>query len=274
MPINAILSRIARARLAESAHLLATAAHLIKHALHRILTGDTSADGDSVRLGSGGMVLSASAAVAPRAIADRQSDRAVIAVLVNALFIAFALAFAAATTAFGCSGSVSSGGGTTPPDDPNRALGTYRISSTFNDSESRIFFGYWFSGQNGISAPAAQAFKEAMVPIENTARVTIVPSSVLYEETAVSIATGQIVTVSVSGTWNYESQTSIQVDWGSAFVTASTFPTTPPFDVATVGTLLEGPMPDDIVFAGNATWIELASVQPGPLDGAFIREAN
>ena len=273
---TSLLRLLAKARLADAARLLTTTSRTVAFSLRRFLAGDDAGRDDALGIPSHGMAVLANPASPIGATAvDGASVRTILALLGNALFIGLALAYAGTTTAFGCSGSVSSGGGgTTPPNDPNRALGTYRVSGTFNESQSRIFFGYWFSSQNNISIPEAQAFRAAMIPIANTARVTIVPSSILYEETAVSVDTGQLVTVSISGTWAYESLTTIQANWGSAFVTASTFPTTPPFQVATVGTLLEGPMPNDIVFAPTSAWGQLESVEPGPLDGIFVRDSN
>lgn len=209
-------------------------------------------------------------------MSQRNIARSLASLLADGLFIPLAFLYALAAAAFGCSGSVSvnSGGGGGVPVDPNRALGTYEIEGLFGEAESQSFFGYWFDGNNNISTPAAQAFRAAMIPIENAASVTIVPSSILYEETAVSLNTGQLVTVSISGTWSYDGQTRIRVNWGSAFVTASTFPSNPPFDVATVGTFLDGPNPGDIIFANNINWIELTSVEPGPFNGVFIREVQ
>lgn len=228
-----------------------------------------------------GQVAAAGAAVLPVEHVDidgaatrRAAGRGPIAILANTLFIAFAIVYTIGATMFGCSGSVSTGSGTTSPSDPNRALGTYTVSSGFGESESRIFFGYWLNGDNDIPTAAAQAFRNAMVPIENTATVTIVPNSILYEETALSLNTGGLVTVSISGTWAYSGPTTIQANWGSAFVTASTFPPTPPFNVATVGTLLNGPVPNDAIFANNIGWTQLSSVQPGPLAATFVRSGG
>lgn len=207
-------------------------------------------------------------------MSHRNIARSLARLLADGLFIPLAMIYTLAATAFGCSGGVSVGGGVTNPVDPNRALGTYRVPTSFGESDSRIFFGAWFNGDNDISTPAAQAFRAAIVPIENTASITIVPSSILYQETAVALDTGQIVTVSISGTWFYDGQTRIKVDWGSTFVTASTFPSTPPFAVATVGTLLDGPDPGDVIFANNINWIELTSVAPGPFDGVFVRDGQ
>jgi hypothetical protein len=220
-------------------------------------------------------VLPLPSAGGEEATSQQRTRHSLFFLLANGLFIALALAYAFATTVFGCSGGVSVGGGTNPPpDDPNRALGTYRVSTSFSDAESRIFFGYWFTGDNDIPLTEAQAFRSAMIPIENTARITIVPSSILYEETAVSLDTGQLVTVSLSGTWAYDGQVTIDVDWGSAFVTASTFPDAPPFQVAAVGTLIDGPSPGDVIFADDVSWGELTNVEPGPLDGVFVRDAG
>ncbi len=191
--------------------------------------------------------------------------------LSDGVFVPIALIYAIAAAAFGCSGSgsVSINSGTA---NPNRALGTYRIPRAFGESESRVFFGYWLTGDNDIEQANATAFQSAVATIGNTATVTIVPNSILYEETAVELYSGRLVTVSISGTWSYENLTRMRVNWGSSFVTASTFPADPPFDVAVVGTLINGPQPGDFVFANNVNWTQLTSVAPGPLDGVFVRD--
>jgi hypothetical protein len=92
----------------------------------------------------------------------------------------------------------------------------------------------------------------------------------LYEETATELSTGDTITVSISGTWSYDSQSRIRTNWGAAFVTASTFPTGPPFTLAAVGTRIQNAQPNDVIIS-NSVWSQLTNASPGPLNGAFHR---
>lgn len=195
------------------------------------------------------------------------SRRSVLRWFSDGLFISLAFVYAFSAAAFGCSGFVSVNGGTV---DPNRALGTYEIPGTIPESASTIFFGYWLDGDSNIDPADGQAFAQAVGLVRSRAKIAIVPTSILYEETATELATGNTLTVSISGIWVYEGNTRIRVDWGSAFVTASTFPTTPQFALAAVGTRIQEPQAGDLVFS-NAAWTQLTNVLPGPLDGKFIR---
>jgi hypothetical protein len=187
--------------------------------------------------------------------------------LADCLFLPLAVLYTFSAAAFGCSGSVSIGGTTS---DPNRALGTYEIPGTVAESASTVFFGYWLDGDSGIQPSDGQLLQQAVGPVRCRAAITIVPSSILYEETATEIATGRTITVSISGTWRYDGQTRILVDWGAAFVTASTFPSLPPFALATVGLQVQEPQAGDLVFS-NSAWNRLTNVAPGPLDATFLR---
>lgn len=195
--------------------------------------------------------------------------RSVLRWLADCLFLPLAIAYTFAAAAFGCSGSVSvsTGGSNT---DPNRALGTFSTSVLFTESASSVFFGYWLDGDSGINPVDGQALQQSIGVIRCRATVAIVPTSILYEETATEISSGNSITVSIPGTWSYDAARRIKVNWGAAIVTASTFPTFPPFTVAAVGTQIQRPQPGDLVFA-NSPWNELTNVGPGPLDGIFLR---
>ncbi len=195
------------------------------------------------------------------------SRRSFLQWLSDCLFIPLAVVYACSAAAFGCSGSVSVGGSNP---DPNRALGTYEIPGTLPESDSTVFFGYWLDADSGIPPAAGQVLQNAIGPIRSRATITIVPNSILYEETATELATGNAMTVSISGTWSYNGQTRINVDWGAAFVTMSNFPTTPPFALAAVGTQIQEPQTGDLVFA-NGAWTQLTNVSPCPIGRAFIR---
>jgi len=194
-------------------------------------------------------------------------NRSVVRVMADSLFLPIVLIYALAAAAFGCSGSLSISGST---HDPNRAHGVYRTSEVFNEAKSRAFFGYWLNGDNDITWAEARALQTSIGLIRNTATVTIVPGSILYEEQAVEIGTGRTITIAISGTWSYQGGTRMRVNWGSAFVTQSTFPTTPPYHVAISGTRIEGPQNNDIIFA-NRNWTTLRNIRPGPLDNAVSR---
>lgn len=193
--------------------------------------------------------------------------RTILHLLVDCLFLPLAFLYTLSAAAFGCSGGVSIGGNNT---DPNRALGTFEVAGSFPEAASTVFFGYWLDGDSGIDPSDGAALQQAVGPIRCRASVAIVPSSILYEETATELATGNTITVSISGSWRYDGQTRLVVDWGAAFVTGSTFPISPPFDLAAVGTQIQGPQPGDVVFSTSA-WSELTNVVPGPLDGVFVR---
>ena len=193
--------------------------------------------------------------------------RSVVRVMADGLFLPLVLIYALAAAAFGCSGSVSINSGT---DDPNRAHGVYRTPGVFQESESRAFFGYWLNGDSNITVAQGEALRDAIGLIRNTATVTIVPGSILYEENAVELGTGRTITISISGTWSYQSSTQIRVNWGSTFVTQSGFPSGPPYQVANSGTRIEGPQSNDIVFS-NSNWTSLRNIGPGPLDGIVTR---
>ena len=193
--------------------------------------------------------------------------RSVVRVMADGLFLPLALIFALAAAAFGCSGNVSINSGT---DDPNRAHGVYRTSEVFPETESRAFFGYWLNGDNNITVAQGEALRDAIGLLRNTATVTIVPGSILYEENAVELGTGRAITVSISGTWSYQTSTRIRVNWGSTFVTQSTFPSSPPYQVANSGTRIEGPQSNDVIFS-NSNWTTLRNIGPGPLDGTLSR---
>jgi hypothetical protein len=186
----------------------------------------------------------------------------------DCIFVPLALVYSLAAAAFGCSGSVSVGN--SPPPDPNRALGTFEIAGTVPESESTVFFGYWIDGDSGIPPIDGFALRDLIGPVLTDASISIVPNSILYEETATEIATGHAMTVSISGTWTYDGQSRISVNWGNAIVTESTFPATPPFALAAVGTQLQAPQSADLVFA-NGAWTQLTNVAPGPMDVAFVR---
>ncbi|MBL9148178.1 MAG: hypothetical protein JNM94_05730 [Phycisphaerae bacterium] len=188
--------------------------------------------------------------------------------LSDCLFVPLAVLYSFAAAAFGCSGSVSVGGNTPP--DPNRALGTYEIAGTVPETESTIFFGYWIDGDSGIPPFSGQTLRNAIGPVLTDASISIVPNSILYEETATEIATGNTLTVSISGTWAYDGDTRITVNWGNAIVTDSTFPTTPTFALIAVGTQIQAPQASDLVFA-NGAWNQLSNVAPGPMDVSFVR---
>lgn len=189
--------------------------------------------------------------------------------LADGLFIPLAFLYALAGAAFGCSGSVSIGGGTNNPD-PNRALGTYEVQGTVAESASTVFFGYWIDGDSGIQPAEGEVLQQAVGPVRTRATITIVPSSILYQETATELSTGRTMTVSISGTWSYDATARLRADWGAAVVTASTFPAPPPFDLATVGTQIQANQLGDIVFADSA-WNQLTNVVAGPLDAVFFR---
>jgi len=195
------------------------------------------------------------------------NPKSIAGLLSDCVFLPLALIYTFAAAAFGCSGSVSVSSGA---DDPNRALGTYQVPGTFGESASAVFFGYWLTGDNNIELDDAEALRDAIGTIQNTAKVTIVPGSILYEETAVELASGRTITVSISGTWTYSARTRLIVNWGAAFVTGTTFSPSPPFDIATVGTRINGPQPNDTVFSAN-NWNQLSSVVPGPFNSVFIR---
>lgn len=197
------------------------------------------------------------------------SRRLVLRWLADGLFLPLAMVYALSAAAFGCSGSgsVSIGGGAS---DPNRALGTYEIRGSFAESDSTVFFGYWLDGDSGIDPADGRAFQLAVGPVQSRASIAVVPNSILYEETATELATGSTITVSISGTWRYDSQTRIRVNWGSAIVTSSSFPSLPRFALARVGTRIQGPQSGDLIFS-NDSWGHLTNVVPGPLDGVFFR---
>jgi len=199
-------------------------------------------------------------------MSHESSRRSFLQWLADCLFLPLAIVYAFSAAALGCSGSVSVGSNSP---DPNRALGTYETGS-FSEAASTIFFGYWLDGDSGIDPEDGEALRQAVGPIRCRARIAIVPSSILYEETATELATGDTITVSLSGTWSYDGQSRLRVDWGAAFVTESTFPTSPPYELAAVGTQIQEPQPGDLIFA-NSAWSTLTNVVPGPLDGAFTR---
>jgi len=195
------------------------------------------------------------------------SRRSVLCWLSDAVFLPLALLYTFSAAAFGCSGSIETNN---INQDPNRALGTFEVPSTFTEPTSAVYFNYWIDGDSGISPDAGRVLEQAIGPIRCRARITIVPGSILYEETATETATGRTMTVSISGIWTYDSFTRLRVNWGTAIVTASTFPSTPTFALASVGTRIQQPQPGDIIFA-NSSWSRLNNVLPGPVDGVFNR---
>lgn len=197
------------------------------------------------------------------------SRRSFLQWLSDCLFIPLAVVYACSAAAFGCSGSVSVGGGGNRPN-PNRALGTYEVAGTLAESDSTVFFGYWLDGDSGIPPLAGQMLQNAIGPTRTRASIAIVPNSILYEETATELATGNAMTVSISGTWVYDGETRIIANWGAAIVTMSSFPTTPLFALAAVGTQIQEPQAGDVIFA-NAAWTQLTNVSPGPIGRAFVR---
>jgi len=185
--------------------------------------------------------------------------------LADCVFVPLALLYTLASAALGCSVSIDNS-----TIDPNRALGNYDIPGAINESASSVFFGYWLDGDSGIDAADGQAFQRAIGTTRSRARVSVVPQSILYEETTTEVGTGRTITVSISGTWTYDGNTRLRANWGAAIVTATTFPATPTFALAAVGTRIQDPQPNDLIFANNV-WTRLSNVSPGPLDGVFNR---
>lgn len=140
--------------------------------------------------------------------------------------------------AFGC------GGGDEPA--PNRFLGVYASYGVFGESDSDTFLDLWFDGDEH-SASEAIALSNAVGTTEHTAIFTVIPGEVLYEETIVEVVSGRTLTISIPGAWSSLDADSIIVNWGSAYVTHSTFPDVVPFHIAQEGELLEGPHAGDIV---------------------------
>jgi hypothetical protein len=197
------------------------------------------------------------------------SRRLVLRWLADGLFLPLAVIFALAGAAFGCSGSASVSTGNNN-NHPNRAHGTYRVSGTFAESASSVYFGYWTNGNNTIDPQQGQALQQTIGTIQCRATITIVPNSILYEETATETSTGRSMTVSMSGTWSYDGSTRLLVNWGAAIVTTSTFSTFPPYSLTAVGTQIQRPQSGDLIFA-NSAWTRLSNVVPGPLNGVFVR---
>jgi len=195
--------------------------------------------------------------------------RSILRWLADCVFLPLAIIFTVAGAAFGCSGSASVSTGNNN-NHPNRALGTFRVSGSFAESASTVYFGYWLNGNNSIDPAQGQALQQAVGPIQCRATITIVPNSILYEETATETSTGRSMTVSMSGTWSYDGQTRLRVNWGAAIVSASTFSTFPPYTLTAVGTPIQRPQSGDQIFA-NSAWTRLSNVLPGPLNGVFVR---
>ncbi len=197
----------------------------------------------------------------------RFSRRAILRWLSDSFFLPLAFIYTLSAAAFGCSASIETNN---IPNDPNRALGTYEVPGSISEQASAVFFDYWLDGDSGITPEAGRALEQAIGPIRTRARITIVPNSILYEETATETATGFAMTVSISGTWSYENQTRLRVNWGTALVSTSSFPRTSRFALAAPGTRIQDPQPGDLVFS-NSAWSRLSNVLPGPLDGVFNR---
>lgn len=199
-------------------------------------------------------------------VPTRQS---VIRWLADCLFVPLALIYACTGAALGCSGSVSINSGGLP-DDPRRAMGTYATPGWYAESRSRVFFSHWLDGDSGISPAAGLALQQAVGTLRCRATITIGPGTAVYNETATEVATGKTMIVSIPGTWSYDALGRMKIDWAAARVTASTFPALPPYSLAAVGKQSQRPNARNVI-QSNAAWSILTNVQPGPLDGVFLR---
>lgn len=184
----------------------------------------------------------------------------------------FVLLFILATVplAFGCDGGGSSGSGSNS--NPNRAHGVYR-SVEFPTSNSLVFFSAFRGSGSELEWQDVQKIEDAVRPLRITATLTVTPGSIMYEERAVEQGTGRTITVRRSGQWIYSSLSRcIVADWSSMFITGSTFPRSPPYDILRPGVLLSGPQRDDLIcFDDNWTSVAGRSIYDGPFSVRFFQ---